>query len=124
MPDIVFNTNGRANFPTKYHGDVSLSRAKWDTICERPERSHYRHNGEKIGTTLVNPDHIREHRTEDHQMIYYKYFPEIRLNEYIAVPRGQYFAVIIDCCLSRVCTAYPVDKPKPGKDYKPREGKP
>ena len=121
MPDIVFGNNGKAVFPTKYHGEVTLSKVKWDIICAEPERAYYRFNGEKIATTLINPDSIRHHRHEPNQFFYYKKFLNVNLNGALEMGSfwGVYFAVVIDADSCRICTVYPVDEPKPGKAFKP-----
>jgi hypothetical protein len=123
VPDIVFGTNGKAVFPTKYHGDVTLSKGKWDTICAEPERAYYRFNGEKVATTLINPDTIRHHRHEPNQFFYYKKFLNINLNGGLEMGSfwGVYYAVIIDESTGRICTVYPVLEPKAGKAFKPNE---
>lgn len=121
MPNITFGSDGRVVFPTKYHGNVSLSQAKWDMICSAPERLYYKFNGEKIATTLINPDSVRCHQSEKNQFFYYKRFNIIMMNDALAInrPSGVYFAVIIDDGTKKVCTAYPVNAPKPGKAFKP-----
>ena len=121
MPNITFDADGKTSFPTKYHGEVTLSKTKWDIICAAPERLHYKFNGEKIATTLINPDSVRRHKTEASQFFYYKRFSSITLDGVVAVtrPSGVYFAVVIDDGTKRICTVYPVDTPKPGKEYKP-----
>lgn len=121
MPDISFGKDGKAIFPTKYHGDVSLSKAKWETICGEPERAYYRFNGDRVATTLINPDSVRHHRHEPNQFFYYKRFLRLNMNEIVEAGPfwGVYFAVIIDVSTSRVCTVYPVEQPKPGKAFKP-----
>jgi hypothetical protein len=123
VPDIVFGKDGKATFPTKYHGEVTLSKVKWDTICSEPERFYYRFNGEKIATTLINPDSIRHHRYEQNQFFYYKKFLNINLNGIVEMGSfwGVYFAVVIDVNTARICTVYPVEQPKPGKAFKPSE---
>lgn len=120
MPDISFGPDGRAVFPTKYHGDVTLSSGKWDTVCQQPERLYYRFNGEKVATTLINPDYVRHHKRDTSQFLYYKKYVNIRLSEHIVMgPKdGVYFAVIVDMNSRRICTVYPVDEPKPGKEFK------
>ena len=119
MPDIAF-INGTVSFPTKYHGDVTLSEKKWDDICGKPERSYYRHNGEKVATTLVTPDNVRPHKHEKHQFFYYKQFESFKLAEGVRVSFGaKYMSVVIDAEFQRVCTVYPADQPKTGKEYKP-----
>lgn len=120
MSDISFDSNGRAIFPTKHHGEFSLSKRKWDTICQEPERSYYRHNGEKVATTLINPDHVRHSATYPNQLIYYKLFDKIRLNDNTEIStnnRNKYWAVIVDESTTHICTVYPTKKPKPGKEY-------
>ena len=120
MADISFDSSGKAHFPTKHHGEVTLSKGKWDTICGQPERLYYRYNGEKIATTLINPDEVRHHRKEPTQFFYYKQFSTIRLSIDVEVPlKGcRYFAVVIDQSTGRICTVYPVPKPKEGQKFK------
>ena len=95
MADIVFGSDGKASFPTKWHGDVTLSRGKWEEICREPERHYYRHNGEKIATALINPDLVRHHEKKLSQLLYYKAFYTIKLNESsnLGSTSGIYFAV-------------------------------
>lgn len=121
MPDITFSPNGKAVFATKYHGEVTLSEPKWNVICSQSERSYYRYNGEKIGTTLINPDEVRHHSHEPDQFFYYKKFPKITVTNGVEYsPKdGVYFAVIVDAATAKICTVYPVNKPKSGKAYKP-----
>ena len=120
MPGLQFGREGKIVFPTKYHGAVSLSQVKWNTICSQPERRYYGFNGEKIATTLINPDLVRHHQKEKNQFFYYKKFSTIKLDDSIEVSPvgGVYFAVIIDDSTRRVCTVYPVVKPKVGKQFK------
>lgn len=121
MPDVSFDDSGHVKFPTKSHGDVTLSKYKWDRICNEPERWYYRLNGEKIATTLINPDHIRCHQYIRTMFFYYKAFPEILLAEGIAATTGgkfhAYFSVLIDTATAKVCTIYPVQSPKPGEEF-------
>jgi hypothetical protein len=118
---INFGSDGKVVFHTKYHGDVTLSKAKWDVICEKPERQHYPFNVDKIATTLVNPDFVRHHRIEATQFFYYKQFPSINLSDTVTIhpPTSVWFAVIVDSSTSRVCTMFPVAHPKTGKQFKP-----
>lgn len=125
MSDIKFDQDGKARFPTKYHGEVILSQDKWETICSQPERLYYRYNGDKISTTLVNPDSVRHHRHNEGQFFYYKEFGTLKLREEVEVPCPpwcKYFAVVIDERTKRVRTVFPVRKPKEGKPYISREG--
>ena len=85
MPDISFGTGGSAIFPTRWHGEVTLSKGKWDRICDQPERTYYRLSGEKVATTLMAPDHVRKHGREPHQFLYYKKFPTCRITEMVEV---------------------------------------
>jgi len=118
LADIEFDASGKASFPTKYHGEVTLSKWKWDQICSQPERYYYRHNGEKVATTLINPGRVRYHRVVSGQFFYYKQFNSFRLNETVEGPLPcKYFAVVIDASTKRVCTVYPVLEPKDGKEY-------
>jgi hypothetical protein len=118
VPEIVFS-NSKCVFQTKYHGEVTLSQAKWNIICQAPERRYYCWNGEKIATTLINPDIVRRHREERTQFLYYKKFATLYLQQGIEVPAvgGIFFTVILDESTSRVCTVYPVKEPKPGKAF-------
>lgn len=120
MPDITFGPLGKAIFPTKYHGDVTLSQGKWNTICNAPERSYYPLNGEKIATTLILPDTVRHHKREIYQFLYYKQFSHILIQPGIGVApaNGVYFAVVIDSSSKRICTVFPVNNPKPGEEFK------
>src|SRR5258708_38906694 len=104
MPNITFDANGRAVYPTRYHGEVTLSKDKWEIICAAPERLYYKFNGEKIATTLINPDSVRRHKTEPSQFFYYKRFSNITLDGVLAVnpPSGVYFAVVIDDGTKRI----------------------
>ena len=77
MSDVIFNKDNRAYFLTKYHGDVSISKSKWDEICQEPERFYYRDNAEKIATALVNPEYVRHSNTRENQFIYYKKFDNV-----------------------------------------------
>jgi hypothetical protein len=118
---IIFDKDGFARFQTKHHGEVTLSKWKWDIICGEPERFYYRLNSEKVATTLINPDHVRHHRHIPSQFLYYKAYPQFVLTEGILIPTGTnfpaYFAVVIDTATSKVCTVYPVAKPKSGKEF-------
>ena len=119
MADIVFDSTGKIKFPTKYHGEVTLSKWKWEKICGEPERYYYRFNGEKVPTTLINPDCVKHHRTEEHQFLYYKEFGSFKISENVEGPlRCKFFAIVIDVKSGRVCTVYPTDKPKLGKEFK------
>ena len=77
------------------HGEVTLSKGKWEIICSAPERAYYRFNGEKIATTLINPDSVRCHRYEKNQFFYYKRFLKLMINETIVSGpfSGIYFAL-------------------------------
>jgi hypothetical protein len=121
LADISFRPNGKAEFPTKYHGEVSLSQKKWDEICREPERFYYRLNGEKVPTTLVAPDFVRQHGRIATQFIYYKRFDSFKIMEGVEAPLPcKLMAVVIDTTTGRVCTVYPTDRHKPGsKEYKP-----
>ncbi|HUI06810.1 MAG TPA: hypothetical protein VL486_07370 [Verrucomicrobiae bacterium] len=121
MAGIAFGADGKVTFPTKYHGSVTLSKNKWDEICSEPERYYYPLNGEKIPTTLINPDVVRHHKHEPTQFMYYKRFSTIMIAPTISTTfnDGVYFAVVIDENRKRICTVYPVVKPKDGKEFKP-----
>lgn len=122
MPDIVFDAQGFLIIRTELHGEVRFSKEKWDKICGEPERWYYRFNGEKVGTTLVNPDLVRQHQHISSQYLYYKAYSTFVLAPNVTVNTGRnfppYFAVVIDTNTGRVCTVYPVPKPKPGKVVK------
>lgn len=124
MPDIVFDPTGYARFATRHHGEVTLSKTKWDKVCAEPERTYYRFNGDKIGTTLINPDAVRLSALYQNQFNYYKRFHNVHLSEQVEVPTVPggfpfpFFCVIIDASTKRVCTTYPVAVPKPGKNLR------
>jgi hypothetical protein len=124
LPDITF-VNGSVTFPTRHHGEVTLSERKWNDICGKPERQYSRYNGDKVATTRVAPDHVRHHKHEKSQFLYYKQFEAFKLSEGVQVSLGaKFMAVVIDTNTQRVCTVYPVDEPKTGKEYKPAGAKP
>ena len=85
MADIPFGDDGKVIFPTKYHGEVSLSQGKWNQICSQPERLFYRKNGEKVATTLVAPDMVRHHKVIASQLIYYKRFDSFVIGDSMVV---------------------------------------
>ncbi len=118
MPDLTFNQDKRAVFPAKYHGEVSISKEKWDEICQEPERFYYRENAEKIATTLINPDTVRYSKNHNNQFIYYKMFGYIKIGNREVESKVKHWAVIIDITTSKICTVYPTPKPKTGKEYK------
>lgn len=123
MNDFSFDSEGYVKLPTKYHGEVVLSRWKWDLICAKPERRWYRFNTEKIPTTLIAPDRVRLHHLYDGQVIYYKRFGQYKLDEKTEIPavlinKFKFFAVIVDTKTKKVCTIYPVREPKKGKEFK------
>ncbi len=121
MDGLTFGADGYVHLPTKHHGEVTLSKKKWDKICSHPERQWYKFNTEKVPTTLVTPDYVRHHHNYQNQVIYYKQFSQYKLSEHITVPAAKhfsFFAVIIDTETDKVCTSYPLDKPKKGKEYK------
>lgn len=118
MADIIFGAGGIARFPTKYHGEVTLSEMKWGIICSQPERRYYKHNGEKIPTTLINPDYVRHHKSNPHQVLYYKQFDRYRITETAEIPlRSGFCCVILDTSTARVCTVMPTRKLKKGKEF-------
>ena len=118
MPDLNFGKDNRAHFPTKYHGDVSLSKEKWDEICQEPERFYYRANAEKIPTTLINPESVRQSKHGDDKFVYYKKFETVVIGNKEVEAKAKYWAVVIDSSTKRVCTVYPTLKPKIGKEHK------
>ena len=118
MPNFTFNENNRVELPTKHHGVVSLSKTKWEEICQQPERFYYQDNAEKISTALVNPDHVRHSHNHSDQFVYYKKFDTFQLGNKMVNSFVKYWAVIIDCSTKRICTVYPTPKPKAGKEYK------
>lgn len=121
MPDLNFNNDQKAIFPTKHHENVTLSKNKWDQICNEPERFYYRENAENIATTLINPDTVRYNRNYENQFIYYKRFETIRFNNREIELLVKYWAVVIDKDTRKVCTVYPVTRPKSGDEYKEGE---
>ena len=117
MPDLTFDKANRCFFPTKHHGEVSISKAKWDEICQEPERFYYRENAEKVATALINPEHVRYSKNYQNQFVYYKKFEMIRLGGKEVNSRAPYWSVIIDVSTKKICTLYPTPKPKSGKEY-------
>ena len=92
MPDISFGKNNRADFPTKHHGQVSISKKKWDETCQEPERFYYKENAEKVATTLVNPDYVRHSHNHTNQLIYYKNFESIKIGNKEIISKAKYWA--------------------------------
>ena len=121
MPDLNFGKNNRAHFPTQYHGEISISKDKWDEICQEPERFYYKENGEKLATTLINPEIVRHSKHGDDKFIYYKKFETIKIGNREVSTRIQYWAVAIDSETKRICTVYPTSKPRMGKEYKHKD---
>lgn len=122
MADISFGSKGRVQFPTKYHGEVSLSERKWSLICSQPERRYYKYNGDKIPTTLINPDLVRHHKVFRRQFLYYKKFDRYKITETSEIPlRSGFCCVIIDASTKRICTVFPTRKIKKGREFKPKE---
>ena len=125
MAELGFDKSGCIRFPTKYHGDVTLSKKKWDEICLHAERQWYKFNGEKVATTLVTPDRVRYHYNHQQytdQFFYYKEFISYNLTPNITIPvsiKVKFFAVIIDTNTNKVCTVYAVRNPKKGRDFQP-----
>ena len=122
MPNFDFKNNTRIDLPTKHHGVVSLSKAKWQEICQEPERFYYQDNAEKVSTTLINPDHVRYSHNHKNQLVYYKEFETFKLGDKEVNSKVRFWAVIIDSTKKRVCTIYPTPKPKTGKEYKTQDG--
>ena len=87
--DVSFDPDGKVRFPTKHHGEVTFSQGKWWDICARPERYFYRLNGDKIATTLVNPDMVRHHGVVPSQFLYYKRFDTFRKSPRASKARPQ-----------------------------------
>ena len=117
MPDLAFGKDNRSYFPTKYHGEVSVSKAKWDEVCQEPERFYYRENAEKIATALVNPEHVRHSKNYPNQFMYYKKFEMVRIGGKEVISRAPYWAIVIDVSTRKICTLYPTPRVKSGKEY-------
>ena len=122
MPDLTFDKTNRYHFTTKHHGEVSISKAKWDEVCQEPERFYYRENAEKIATTLINPEYVRYSKNYPSQFIYYKKFESIKIGGREGSSNIPYWSVVIDESTKRVCTLYPTPKPKAGKEYTGKSG--
>jgi len=118
LSNFDFSTQEIIELPTKHHGVVSLSKIKWEEICQEPERFYYRDNAEKVSTALINPDHVRCSRNHKDQLVYYKEFETFKLGDKEINSHVRFWAVIIDENTKRICTVYPTRKPKPGKEYK------
>ena len=95
MADLSFDSKGLAVFTAKYHGEVTLSKKKWVIVCSQPERRYYKYNGEKIPTTLINPDYVRHHKLNPSQFLYYKKFERYRVTETVEVPLRSGFCCVI-----------------------------
>lgn len=119
MPDIEFEDDGKVSLLTRYHGTVTLSQAKWNVICGKPERYYYRLNGEKVATTLIAPDLVRYHASIAGQFFYYKRFPRWQIVAGVEGPVPMLMAAVINEETRRVCTVFPVMRPKDGKEYRP-----
>ena len=120
MGSLLFDKEGFAKLPTKHHGDITLSKWKWDEICREPERTWYRFNEEKIATTLIVPDEVKHNSKYAGQIIYYKAFDSYKIFENVEVPAQQqfrYFCIVIDPEREKVCTVMPRDKPKKGQEF-------
>ena len=124
MADITFGQDGKTLFPSKYNGELTLSKEKWNRICSQPERYYYRHNGEKVATTLVNPDYCRRHRENPDLIFYYKNFPTYRITDKAEgpIPFIKFMVVLIDKATKRVCTVYPTPRMKTGSEYTGEKG--
>jgi hypothetical protein len=107
VPDIVFGDDDRAVFPTKFQGNMTLSKTKWTIICEAPERHYYRYNGDKVATTLINPDVVRHHLHNKCQLFYYKKFTQLMMSDQLVFGHR----------------SYPVEQPKMGKMFVPPKSK-
>lgn len=119
MADINFDDDGKVRFLTRHHGEVTLSKTKWDLICSKAERYYYRLNGEKIATTLIGPDLVRWHDVIGRQLFYYKRFPKWQLVAGVDGPSpAPIMAVVIDSETQRICTVFPVKQPKSGREYR------
>jgi len=118
LADIEFDDDEKARLLTKHHGEMTLSQAKWSVICGKPERYFYHLNGDKVATTLIAPDVVRHHTSNAAQFFYYKRFPKWQLMAGVEGP-AMMMAVVIDTETQRVCTVFPVQQPKPGREYNP-----
>jgi len=122
VPDITFGTDGKCSFPTKYHGNVTLSKAKWDIICGAPEKVLlYLQWGKKFpprSSTRTRSDITR--RKPINFSITSASLLSVSPRSCFSSANGTFFAVVIDALSNRVCTVYPVPKPKPGNIFQPK----
>lgn len=120
MTELVFDDSGSAHFQSGFDGEVRLSKATWENhILGRPERGHLKFNAQKIPTTLIHPDHVRESLSDGPEVhLYYKEFPRWRADETIELPTPKfmkYVVVVVDTKKRLIMTAYETGKIKQGK---------
>ena len=118
-PTFPFDDSGSVYFQSRHDGKIRLLTDTWEKhILARPERGHFRYNAEKIPTTLVNPDYVRESLRDGPDVhLYYKAFPSWKLSEAIEIPssNSMRFMVVVVIPLKIDLTTYLTGKIKTGK---------
>jgi len=117
MCQVVFDPSGYAVFPTKQHGEIRLSKIKWDKICSQPERGHLVFNADVVATTLVNPDQITRSRDNEEIFFYSKSIDIYRIRPQVKAtpPKGMgCLVIVVNGVKKRFVTAYPTNKTKVG----------
>lgn len=119
-PSFPFDDSGNAYFQSRYDGKIRFSKDTWEKhILVRPERGHFRFNAEKIPTTLVNPDYVRESLRDGPDVhLYYKAFPSWKLSETVEIPSSnsiRFMVVVVSTVKKLVLTIYLTGRIKAGK---------
>jgi len=123
LTGITFDPSGSISFPSEFDGEVKLLKSTWEGhLVNRPERASLKFNFEKIPTTLVIPDKVRESLSDGPDVhLYYKEFPTWKLSEDITLPTTddyKNFVVVVDVKKKIIKTIYETGKAKPGKIVK------
>ena len=119
-PAFPFDNDGSVYFQSRHDGKIRFFRDTWEQhILVRPERGHFRFNAEKIPTTLVNPDYVRESlRDGPDGHLYYKAFPTWKLSEGLEIPSSdsmRFMVVIVSTVKKLILTTYLTGRIKAGK---------
>ena len=119
-PAFSFDESGSVHFQSRHDGKVRLWQATWEKhILARPERGHFRFNAEKVPTTLVNPDYVRESLRDGPEVhLYYKDFPSWKLSEMVEIPSSssmRYMVVVVSTVKKLILTTYLTGRIKSGK---------
>ena len=119
-PAFPFNDSGSVYFQTRHDGKIRFSRDTWEKhILIRPERGHFRFNAEKIPTTLVNPDYVRESLRDGPEVhLYYKAFPTWKLSETVEISSSasmRFMVIVVSTVKKLILTSYLTGRIKTGK---------